>query len=150
VRKNNLELIKGVDRATTTTVSALRTAVIVAQALANQKLVLDQIGALNTTTSNLIESTSSMMKTQAGKIHEQATSSAISLDKLKQAFQNIYETMDMVSTYKIQALDNMQKTVDVLTHEVDKSRTYLDRVRGEQVKAVTESLAQASEGEIRL
>jgi uncharacterized protein YaaN involved in tellurite resistance len=150
VRKNNLELIKGVDRATTTTVSALRTAVIVAQALANQKLVLDQIGALNTTTGNLIESTSSMMKTQAGKIHEQATSSAVSLDKLQLAFQNIYETMDMVSTYKVQALDNMQKTVDVLTHEVDKSRAYLDRVRGEQVKAVTESLAQASEGEIRL
>ncbi|MBV8222623.1 MAG: toxic anion resistance protein, partial [Candidatus Eremiobacteraeota bacterium] len=42
VKRNNTELIKGVDRATTTTVSALRTAVIVAQALANQKLVLDQ------------------------------------------------------------------------------------------------------------
>src|SRR5262245_504840 len=50
VRKSNLELIKGVDRATTTTVSALRTAVIVAQALTNQKLVLGQITALNTTT----------------------------------------------------------------------------------------------------
>ena len=49
--KNNIELIKGVDRASTTTVSALRTAVIVAQALGNQKLVLDQITALNTTTS---------------------------------------------------------------------------------------------------
>ena len=36
VRKNNLELIKGVDRATTTTVSALRTAVIVAQALSTR------------------------------------------------------------------------------------------------------------------
>ena len=41
VRKNNIELIKGVDRATTTTISALRTAVIVAQALANQRLVLE-------------------------------------------------------------------------------------------------------------
>src|SRR2546428_13963908 len=50
VRKNNLELIKGVDRATTTTISALRTAVIVAQALTNQELVLNQITALNTTT----------------------------------------------------------------------------------------------------
>ena len=48
--KNNIELIKGVDRATTTTVAALRTAVIVAQALNNQRLVLDQITALNTTT----------------------------------------------------------------------------------------------------
>src|SRR5262245_64362370 len=55
IRRNNVELIKGVDRATTTTVSALRTAVIVSQALADQKLVLDQITALNTTTSNMIE-----------------------------------------------------------------------------------------------
>ena len=47
VRKNNVELIKGVDRAQTTTVSALRTAVIVSQALSRQKLVLDQITALN-------------------------------------------------------------------------------------------------------
>ena len=149
VRRNNLELIKGVDRATTTTIAALRTAVIVAQALANQKLVLNQIGALNTTTSNLIESTSTLMKQQAGTIHEQATSSAVSLDKLKLAFQNVYETMDMVSDYKLQALDNMQKTVELLTSEVDKSRGYLDRVRGEEVRSVTESLVP-NNGEIQL
>jgi uncharacterized protein YaaN involved in tellurite resistance len=150
IRKNNLELIKGVDRATTTTISALRTAVIVAQALANQKLVLDQIGALNTTTSNMIESTSTMLKTQAGKIHEQASSAAVSLDKLKLAFKSVYETMDMVSNYKTQALANMQKTVDVLGQEVEKSRTYLDRVRGETVREVSTSLAVASSDEIRL
>ncbi len=72
VRKNNLELIKGVDRATTTTISALRTAVIVAQALANQRLVLDQISALNTTTSNLIESTSQLLATQGVDIQKQS------------------------------------------------------------------------------
>ena len=150
IRKNNLELIKGVDRATTTTVSALRTAVIVAQALANQKLVLDQIGALNATTGNMIESTSAMLKQQAGQVHEQASSSAVSLDKLKTAFRNIYETMDMVSNYKVQALSNMQKTVDVLSEEVEKSKTYLDRVRGEQVKEVSTSLGMASSDEIQI
>ena len=62
VIKNNIELIKGVDRASTTTISALRTAVIVAQALGNQKLVLDQITALNTTTSAMIERTSEMLR----------------------------------------------------------------------------------------
>ncbi|HEX8525616.1 toxic anion resistance protein, partial [Allosphingosinicella sp.] len=55
VKKNNVELVKGVDRASTTTVSALRTAVTVAQALTNQKLVLEQITALNTTTANMID-----------------------------------------------------------------------------------------------
>lgn len=150
IRKNNLELIKGVDRATTTTISALRTAVIVAQALANQKLVLDQIGALNTTTSNMIESTSLMMKHQASKIHEQASHSTVSLDKLKVAFKNVYDTMDMVSTYKLQALANMQKTVSVLSTEVEKSKTYLDRVRGETVHHVTTSLEISSQSGLKL
>src|SRR5205823_5366935 len=80
VKKNNNELIKGVDRATTTTVSALRTAVIVAQALANQKLVLDQINALNTTTANMIESTAQLLATQSVAIQQQAASSTIVVD----------------------------------------------------------------------
>src|ERR1700736_2631101 len=127
VRKNNLELIKGVDRATTTTVSALRTAVIVAQALTNQKLVLNQIAALNTTTGNLIESTSVMLKEQSGQIQEQAASATVSVEKLQAAFANIYATMDMIDAYKLQALDSMQKTIDALTGEVTKAQSYLQR-----------------------
>ncbi len=86
VRKNNLELIKGVDRATTTTIAALRTAVIVAQALADQKLVLDQITALNTTTSNLIDSTSQLLATQGVAINKQSADATISVEALQSAF----------------------------------------------------------------
>ena len=116
VRKNNIELIKGVDRATTTTISALRTAVIVAQALANQRLVLNQITALNTTTSNLIESTSQMLATNSVAINEQAAASTIAIDKLQAAFNNIYQTMDAIDTFKQQALGAMQTTIDTLEH----------------------------------
>ncbi len=77
VKKNNIELVKGVDRASTTTVAALRTAVTVAQALVGQKLVLDQITALNTTTANIIDSTGNLLKTQTAAIHEQAANSTI-------------------------------------------------------------------------
>ena len=140
IRKNNLELIKGVDRATTTTVSALRTAVIVAQALANQKLVLDQVSALNTTTSQLIETTARLMKGQASTIQEQSANATVDLDKLKLAFQTIYDTMNLVSNYKMQALDNMQKTVDVLSVEVSKSKNHLDALRDEPVQAMTRQL----------
>ena len=129
IRKNNVELIKGVDRATTTTVSALRTAVIVAQALADQKLVLDQITALNTTTSNLIETTSRLLRDQSGKINEQAASATIDLAKLQAAFANIYATMDEIDSFKLRALDSMAKTVEALSAEVTKSQAYLDRVR---------------------
>lgn len=141
IKKNNLELIKGVDRATTTTVSALRTAVIVAQALANQKLVLDQINALNTTTGNVIAATSEMLKQQSAAVHEQAASSTIELEKLKLAFANIYETMDMVSNFKVQALDTMKQTVDSLGEEIEKSQKYLDRVRQEDVAATADELS---------
>jgi uncharacterized protein YaaN involved in tellurite resistance len=129
IRRNNLELIKGVDRATTTTVSALRTAVIVAQALANQKLVLDQITALNTTTGNLIESTSELLRTQSAKIGEQAATSTINLEQLQHAFDNVYATIDQIDSYKLQALDNMKKTVDALSTQVAKAQTYLQRAK---------------------
>jgi uncharacterized protein YaaN involved in tellurite resistance len=128
VRKNNLELIKGVDRATTTTISALRTAVIVAQALANQKLVLDQITALNTTTTNLIESTSQLLASQSVSINQQAASSTIGIDKLQAAFNNIYQTMDSIDTFKVAALDSMKATITTLDSEVAKAQTYLARV----------------------
>jgi uncharacterized protein YaaN involved in tellurite resistance len=129
IRRNNQELIKGVDRATTTTVSALRTAVMVAQALADQKLVLDQIAALNTTTSNLIESTSQMLHQQSGRVAEQAASSTVEIDKLQTAFDNIYATMDEIDTFKVAALDSMQKTVTALSTQITKSQAYLDRAR---------------------
>ncbi len=150
IRKNNLELIKGVDRATTTTVSALRTAVMVSQALTNQKLVLEQITALNTTTSNMIESTSNLLKKQATDIQQQASSSTVEIDKLKKAFQNIYDTMDMMSSYKVKALENMKQTVDLLSSEVNKAKEYVDRVRGDKVQQVAETLQLASGGDIRL
>ena len=98
--KNNIELIKGVDRASTTTISALRTAVIVAQALGNQKLVLDQITALNTTTSDLIQRTSEMLRDNSAQIQQQAASATIGLPQLQAAFQNIYATMDSIDTFK--------------------------------------------------
>jgi uncharacterized protein YaaN involved in tellurite resistance len=129
IRKSNLELIKGVDRASTTTVSALRTAVIVAQALNNQKLVLDQIDALNTTTGNLIESTSELLKQQTGKVYDQAASSTVNIQQLQTAFNNIYQTMDSIDAFKLQALDSMKQTIDGLTTEVNKAQTYMDRAR---------------------
>ncbi len=130
VKKNNQELVKGVDRASTTTVSALRTAVTVAQAMANQRLVLDQITALNTTTTNIIESTGTLLKTTTAQIHEQAASSTIPLETLKRAFQNIYDTMDSIDTFKAKALVSMKTTVDALGQEVEKSRGYIARTEG--------------------
>jgi len=138
VKRNNVELVKGVDRASTTTVGALRTGVTVAQALTNQKLVLDQITALNTTTAGVIDSTSEMLKNQTGQIHEQAASSTIPLETLQRAFQNVYDTMDNIDTFKLKALENMKATVNSLSGEIEKSKGYIARSEG-QAKAQLEA-----------
>lgn len=129
VRRNNLELIKGVDRATTTTVSALRTAVIVSQALSTQKLVLDQITALNSTTASMIESTSSLLRQQGAQIQQQASTATIDVNRLQAAFDNIYAALDDVSTYRMKALDTFAQTTAALQQQVDSANTYLDRER---------------------
>lgn len=137
VKKNNVELIKGVDRASTTTVGALRTAVTVAQAMANQKLVLDQITALNTTTAKIIDGTGQMLKDNTARIHQQAANSTIPLETLSRAFQNIYDTMDSIDTFKMQALDSMKQTVQSLEGEVTKSKAYIARAQGQAEGAAT-------------
>ena len=130
VKKNNVELVKGVDRASTTTVAALRTAVTVSQAMANQRLVLEQVTALNTTTAGLIDSTGTLLREQTGKIHEMAASSTIPMETLQRAFQNIYDTMDNIDTFKVKALESMKQTVTTLSSEVEKSKGYIARAEG--------------------
>ena len=130
VKKNNVELVKGVDRASTTTVAALRTAVTVSQAMANQRLVLEQVTALNSTTAGLIDSTGTLLRDQTGKIHEMAASSTIPIETLQRAFQNIYDTMDNIDTFKIKALESMKQTVTTLSSEVEKSKGYIARAEG--------------------
>ncbi len=132
VRKNNIELIKGVDRAQTTTVAALRTAVIVAQALANQKLVLDQINALNATTSGMITSVGEMLRQQSGQLQEQASSSTVSVEALQKAFDDVFATMDALDTYKAKVVQSMATTVAALETQVGRSRSYLERARADE------------------
>ncbi|MBK6706522.1 MAG: toxic anion resistance protein [Sphingomonadales bacterium] len=131
VKKNNVELVKGVDRASTTTVGALRTAVTVAQAMTNQRLVLGQITALNTTTASIIDSTGKLLRENTAAIHEQASASTIPLETLSRAFQNIYDTMDAIDTFKIKALESMKQTSEALEKEVEKSKGYIARAEGQ-------------------
>ncbi|MCP1502063.1 uncharacterized protein YaaN involved in tellurite resistance [Curtobacterium herbarum] len=129
VRKNNTELIKGVERARTTTIAALRTAVVVAQALANQKMVLDQIDAVNSTTNAMILQTSEMLRDQTTRIHEQATNSGVSVETLQKAFDNVFQTMDAIDSFRSQAAQNMSSTVSALESGIQRVKPYLERAR---------------------
>lgn len=129
VRKNNVELIKGVERARTTTIYALKTAVVVAQALDNQRLVLDQIDAVNEATNNTIVATSEMLRQQTARVHEQAVNSGVTVETLTKAFDNIYATMDEIDSFKQRANDSMDQTIRGLEGQLERAKPQLERAR---------------------
>ncbi|MCQ9136053.1 toxic anion resistance protein [Streptomyces hilarionis] len=129
VRRNNEELIKGVDRAATTTVSALRISVMLAAALDHQKKVIEQVDALRGTTEDLIRGNAEMLATQSGEIQRIAADPAVGAETLRAAFQQIYRTLDAIDVYKAQATEAMALTVENLTAELQQAGSYLDRSR---------------------
>lgn len=125
IKKNNVELIRGVDRATKTTMAALRTAVMVSEALGTQKLVLDQVNAVNDATNSLIESNAAMLKQQGVEIQKQATQAAVSAEVLKKSFKDIFSAMDAIDKYREESLPKMQSTINDLDQTLSEAKTYL-------------------------
>ena len=140
VRRNNKELIRGIDRAKNVTISAMRIAVIVASALYNQKIVLEKIEKLNATTNELISGTSRMLKEQGAEIHKQSMETNISVETLKTAFADVINAMDAISTYKQEALPRMKETINQFKElaaqgeeqilRLEKGNANLDRIEG--------------------
>ncbi|WP_433187339.1 toxic anion resistance protein [Actinoallomurus sp. CA-150999] len=127
VRRNNDELVRGVDRAASTTVSALRIAVTIAAALSNQKLVIEQVNALRSTTEDIIRTNAEMLAGQSGEIQRIAADPAVGVQTLRTSFEQIYRTIDAIDSFKVQAVTNMQSTVDALGAELNRASEYLTR-----------------------
>ena len=151
--RNNRELIRGVDRAIDVTISALQVAVTVALALAHQKIVLDKIEAINTTTSAMIAGTAERLKTQGTAIHQQASSTMLDMEALKGAFADIDTALDEISRYRREALPAMAGTIlelDQLTAESEQAIENMERGRTATTRlddAGTVDIGEISAGE---
>ena len=128
IRRNNNELIRAVDRAKTVTVSSLRTAVTVAGALYNQKLVLEKVNLLNESTNNMIAATSNMLKTQGVEIQKQASEAMISTETLRKSFADTLQALDNISSYKLEALPRMRQTIEEFRQLADEGTKKLDQM----------------------
>jgi len=125
IRKNNLELIRSVNRAQTVSVSALTVAVTVAQALFNQKIVLEKVQLLNNATNNMIAATSRMLKEQGVAVQKQAIESNIDVTTMKNAFKDTFDAMDAISTYKQKALPRLRITLNEFKAMTDEGEKIL-------------------------
>jgi uncharacterized protein YaaN involved in tellurite resistance len=136
IRRNNKELIRGVERAKNVTVTALRTGVMVASALYNQKILIRKIQTLNETTENIIESTSRMLKEQGAEIQRQSMESTVSVDVLKRAFSDALQAIEDVSTFRENALPQMQDTISQFREMAEEGQVVVDRLEKESGTAV--------------
>lgn len=128
VRRNNKELIRGVTRAKNVTVTALRNGIMVASALYNQQVVIKKIQALNTTTEQVIESTSRMLREQGNQIQKQSAETMISPEVLKASFEEALAAIEDVSNYKNQALPKMQEQITAFSEMAEEGQRVVDKI----------------------
>ena len=128
IRKNNKELIRGVNRAKNVTITALKTGVIAATALYDQKIVMDKINILNETTENIIQTTSHMLKEQGSEIQKHSAETMISPDVLKASFAEALQAIEDVSTYKVQALPQMKQTIDMFSDMAHDGQKVVEKI----------------------
>lgn len=129
IRKNNLELIRGVERAKQVSVAALRIGVMCAQALYNQKLVLTAIQTLNDSTSKMIEANAQMLGKQSGAIQEMSANPMIAIETLQESFRTVFDVMDACEDYKREALPQMAQTVQSFIELGEEGKERVERLQ---------------------
>ena len=129
VRRNNDELVKGVERAVSTTVTALRIGVAVAAALAGQREVIDQVDAVRGLTDSILKSNATLMSSQGQDVQRIAATPAVGIEAVRTSFDQIYAAIDAIDTFKARAADSMSSTVSALDAELRRAHDHLSRVR---------------------
>lgn len=122
--RNNKELMRGVDRSLSVTITALQVAATVAVALTHQRIVLNKVDAVNRTTSDLIAGTAARLKTQGVEIQKQATHAQLDMESLRSAFNDVRSALTDISQFRMNALPEMALAVqelDRVTAESEKS-----------------------------
>lgn len=135
--RNNKELIRGVNRALSVTVNALRVAVTVALALADQKIVLEKVGALSETTSDLIAHTAKRLQQQGVEIHKAAASAQLDMEALKSAFADLKTAIEDIAAFRRQSLPTMAANIQELDRLTAAAETAIkERERAEEAAPI--------------
>jgi uncharacterized protein YaaN involved in tellurite resistance len=127
LRRTNDELIRGVERAVSTTVSALRIALVISAALANQRDVLSEVDAVRSTTDGLIRANAELLSLQSAEIRKASSDPAVGVETIRASFERIYQAIDAIDEFKVAAVNNMALTVSALSQEIQHAEEYLQR-----------------------
>lgn len=107
VLTNNLELVKGIDRASATTVAALQTAIVAAQTLANQRIVLDRIGGVTTAAAALSEGASGASARGNARVALDSAEASQQVAALRSAIADVAASVDALDSQQQSALGSL-------------------------------------------
>ncbi|WP_436493391.1 toxic anion resistance protein [Actinokineospora sp. HUAS TT18] len=127
VRRNNDELIRGVERAATTTVAALKVALVISAALADQREVIDEVNAIRDVTDGLIRANGQLISLQGDEIRELSADPAVGVAAIRESFDQIYQAIDAIDDYRASATTAMATTVSALSEELRRAESRLSR-----------------------
>jgi uncharacterized protein YaaN involved in tellurite resistance len=130
VEQNNLAVIRSIQSATTTTVAALHTAAMVAQALSTQRQLVEQIAQANEQASGMLNDTARMLRDRATALKERAASTGQDAVALEGAWSRALTVLDEIDAYKAAALAAMKVTVNQLSTTVARARVSAEHVEG--------------------
>ena len=111
----------------TTTVAALRIALLVSGALASQRDVLDEVAALQATTDGLIRANTELLDLQSAEIRRASSDPAVAVETIRASFDRIYAAIDAVDGYRADAVRTMATTVESLSGEIRRAEEHLRR-----------------------
>lgn len=114
IRRANEELIRSTDRTLNISSQALKSAAGLEVALTHQKRQLDAVKSTNDMTTELLKGTAAKAKTQGVEVVKQANDISAQIEGLQQAFSDCLEAMDILDSYKQEALPAMQNNITVL------------------------------------
>lgn len=89
---------------------------------------MDKIQILNETTSDIIETTSHMLREQGSQIQKQSAETMISPEVLKAAFSEAIAAIEDVSNYKEQALPKMKETIDMFSDMAKDGQKVVEKI----------------------
>lgn len=116
---NNNELQKSVERARNTTLSALRGAIMMQNALNGQTAVTQQVQAINSTTERMLVATSKQAAENSLQIQKQASETTLDWETVKESIATIQNAMDEVDRLRAESTKNMRVAIDSMTDSIN-------------------------------
>ena len=134
LKRTAREMQNGCTRVATTGMSALAVAQTVARATGNQIQVMEMLKGVSSTIESLIAESGRQLNTHVEKTAEFSTNPLLGIEKIKEMFDQTYKAMDTMDGFRTKAIEAMGKNNQIMQGEIERARTYMDRVRQQHAR----------------